>query len=428
MKHDAGLRLIQTIIEDEKWDVLDENNITYSDFYDESNQALTELKKYVRDYNSFPPIDVLETRIQSKVGLKDFKFPKKLPKEAAIDIFFEEKEERDLKQYIKDLRSIKVKQGNAAAYDFIEKHANSVRPKKKSKTTISFKETAEERLKKYNNLKWSTSSSIDSPWPSFNEIGGWGIDASHNVIAGISSVGKSWASVVSALYVAFEQDMKVLFVSKENGLGSIEDRLDSYYTKTPYGKRRKGNLEFRSYNNYVKGIKGLSHEQGDILIDAGENINYVSDIHKLVEKHKADFVIVDGAYLIQPTRSFSDQYQGLSGLVKEYQNASKSQKNTCWVTVVQLAPDAGKEQGGKETAFKTRGTKDWFIDCNSSLALTADIEDRMANRVKVHLGKQREIGENITKDHFFIASDRINMSFEEINVMDDYDQEIGKLV
>lgn len=568
---DAGLRLIRNLLEEKNWNILNDNGIIDSDFVAKSKDTINELRKYHEKYGEFPPIDIFENNVRNNCKIKDFKLPELISKEVSLDLFLEEKGDRDLNNYIKTLRAVRDNHGRDAAFDFIEDNSK-IRPKKVISSTVSFKDTAEDRLHQYNMKKWDEPAAIMSPWPFFNERGGWGLDASHHVLAGISSVGKAiahsepilcengwkthgtievgdkvwgpdgelysvigvhpqgkipvfkitfsdrtsticskdhlwkvnnqvltldqiskdykdidyyipvinpndfkikipeqpperkivniepvgeeectcisvdskdhlyitrdyivthntWAAIVTALYVAFDQNKRVLLLSKENGIGSIEDRLDAYYAKVPYGKRKEGNLEFRSYKEYYNALKKLKSMEGDVFINACNDINYVPEIHELSEKYDADMVIVDGAYLFTPTTSRNDQYQSNSGLVKEFQDACKSQPKTAWLTVVQLNPDA-ESTAAKETAYKTRGTKDWFINCASNLAVTASPEDRLANRIKVHFGKMREMGENIGKDHFYIRSDRVNMSFEQFDPEsgEEFDDEIGELL
>ena len=242
------------------------------------------------------------------------------------------------------------------------------------------------------------------------------------MIVGMSGCGKSWVSVVSALNAAFNHDMRVLFISMENGLDSIENRMDAYYSKVPYGKRRQGNLEFRSYDEYLSKIKGLENEKGDIFIDASGK-KTVSDILGLSEKYQVDLVVVDGAYLVTPSKKGTNNVESLTALAYDFQYASKaeSQEKTAWLISMQLNPTA--TGAAKEMSMNIRNCKEFFIIANTCMTLTAEEKDRLAQRIKISMGKDRErAGVQLEGgDSYNIFDDKVNMSLEEIP--DDWEDE-----
>lgn len=427
--HEAGIRLIVKLLEEKKWETLDTHGIKDSDFFADSAQVLTQLRKYVKNYSEFPDTSILESQVKSTCpGLHNFEFPKSIPLEPTLDFFFQKKDERDLNNLIKDIEDVKRKEGAKAACDLLREKSKDVGKRIISNDVVSYKETAEQRILDYNELKWVKSNVIESPWPTLNKwlSGGWDKSGRPHNIVGQSGAGKTWMSIVTALYAAFESDERVLLTVMENDEDSVNKRLDSYFARVPFSKRRKGNLEQRSFMEYVKAMKSLKDCKGDVFVDIGKrSVQHIAD---LADKYDVGLVVVDGAYLALPSQRGATTTESLTTLAYDFQTACQERDDMAWITSLQLNPNAAKEKDAKEQGNNIRHCKEFFITSATTITATADEEDRLAQRIKIAMGKDGEHGgEQSGSSHFYLNDNKIDMSFEEFDETQE-DEELAKLV
>jgi len=281
---------------------------------------------------------------------------------------------------------------------------------------ISFLGSGEERLKDIKDANVGGIKGIKTPWETLNKAIVVWEDATFNTLAGISSTGKSWLACYIAQYAAFELGKKVLLVSMENPTESMLRRIDAIKYKIPFSDRRSGNVDFRLYSEYKKAVK---HDMefpgnGDIWIADTNSVSTVSDITAILANKEIDFVIIDGAYIVKPTKSGKDDYNNSENLIKDFHEAATS-SDIPWLGILQLNPDAEDIKDSKNRGFKTRGNKSWYMYSSTLVTLTGNAEDRALRRVKLGISKVREVGDidEIT-DEFHIHQDKVNMNFSEI--------------
>lgn len=117
----------------------------------------------------------------------------------------------------------------------------------------------------------------------------------YTIIGAKSGVGKTTLALNIALNV-LEQGKKVLIISREMTDVDVFDRFATMVSKIPSMKFRNKDFTADDWKKFVNASGYLGEYEGKLLID--NDSTKISDIIKLVRKHKPDLVVIDYLQLL----------------------------------------------------------------------------------------------------------------------------------
>lgn len=401
-RHTAGLRLLENILEEKDWEILSDNGIRDDEFQGDAKKALKFVREYYLEYNEFPPKDVVE---DSKII-----FPSKTPLDFSLKKFKDYQLSKELTDLVTKSRDYIVKGDPQSALGVL---VSGVTNRRTSSKLESFKKTGKLRHDNYVLKKKTGISGIVPPWETLREAITVWETKTLNAVLGESSTGKSWALAVASAMAAFTQGEIVLHVSMENSKESIDSRLDALYYKLPFGDMRKGLLDMRAEEYWINNLPKLDSEKGDIIVVDDTKVKTVADIQQLVSVYNPAFVVVDGAYKLKG--SGSDNFAQTSDVLLQLHQAAGASK-AAWLASSQLNPGATDAHGGRATANKARGNKNWYIDPATVLTITQTPDQLLLNQVECIVAKIREAGDVTGMNmEFIMVQDRKRMEFYELD-------------
>ena len=231
---------------------------------------------------------------------------------------------------------------------------------------------------------------------------------------GVPSSGKSWYSSATSIWAAYGLGAKVLHISMENSVSSIEARMDALYHKIPFGDIKNGLVDMFSEQRWIDQIPEMTNEEGDIWLLDQNSISSVEDIHQLVVSKKPDFVVVDGTYKLTTSLNGGGEGYSLHNNVLQAIHNAAMISDIPWLGTSQLNAGATSATGGRETAFEASFTKAYLRDPATVVAILNSEESMLQNRATMRICKVRDAGDISANDmEFDVHANRETMNFQE---------------
>ena len=192
-RHTTGLRLLYHVLKDKSWNLLIDNGILDEDFVKDSLTVVRNIRSYYNEYDSFPPIEVIEEEGR-------FTFPEPTPKEQSVKAFKRYKLTKKISQMLQESQKKLQRSDPEAALAIIISGISGIEP---LTPIISFKDDAQERLDRYEKRKIEGIKGIIHPCLSLSKaIIAWE-NGTLNMFLGITGSGKSWFSSLASVWTAF---------------------------------------------------------------------------------------------------------------------------------------------------------------------------------------------------------------------------------
>ncbi len=402
--HPSGLRVLFHVISDKDWNLLDDNGLTGEAFKGDSQKVLSFVRNYESETGEFPPLDFTE----ESTGIT---FPPKIPKEKAL---------KKLKEWhqLKVLSGV-VKEASKALELRDSEKCRSVMVTGCASTTsltpvIGFKTEAQARFDRYQKRKLEGAKGIIPMFRTLAEAINIYENGTLNMFLGVPSSGKSWYSSATSVWAAYGLGAKVLHISMENSVSSIESRMDALYHKIPFGDIKNGLVDMFSEQRWLDQIPEMTNEEGDIWLLDQNSISSVEDIHQLVVSKKPDFVVVDGTYKLTTSLNGGGEGYSLHNNVLQALHNAAMISDIPWLGTSQLNAGATSATGGRETAFEASFTKAYLRDPATVVAILNSEESMLQNRATMRICKVRDAGDISANDmEFDVHANRETMNFQE---------------
>lgn len=404
-RHAQGLRLIQLLLKKKSWELLLDNDIADSDFKGDAAVVLKWIRSYENTYEEFPTLELLEEANPT------IKMPQEAPEKFVIKQFFDHRLGHQVNDVIVKAQKPLLAGHPQQAYNALQTGFLEI---KTPDLIRSFRESGPDRYQEFQDKILRGVEGVLTPWQTYNlAIMCWE-NGTHNSLLGISNTGKTWMSCVSAHHAAFLQGKKVLLVSLENQISSIETRLDALAYKIAFGDLRAGRVDMRELDAWEEELVKNKTGEGDIFVVDNSRVRTVEDVYQIAVSKKVDFVVIDGAYELTSNLKSSNKYEDSSNVIQSLHLAAKAFKRGPFLSTVQLGDTATDVKSSQKMGFKARGNKEWYISPATVLCILQSDEDRLMDRVTARIAKIREAGDLTgIPDTFYINSDRVRMDFSE---------------
>ena len=348
------------------------------------------VQDFKRQYDSYPSRKAFEARFKLKLSSVDDPLPSVV--QPLVDYFFY----RQMKQTYAAVQK-RIDAGADMGTVFAD-FTNEVAGFQSLTTSYSDVHAGidDSSLDRYRELVRSAKSThrLDTPWPTMNKLIKFFRPKETLVIAARLSMGKTWIVLSLANYWA-ECGFKVLVISKEMGVETIQDRSDAIRFGLNYSDMREGTMKPSEWARWLK-LKRLSKKYPDkfkLILTGDETLKGTSleDVHAVIKRYKPDVTIIDGAYLLRmPGLSKGNsEVERLSSISQGCKRLSKF-TNSFLVSVVQMNRDAenklGITKGGVTTIY---GADAWAQDADWVMDFSGQ---RGGNTREVTLLKGRESG------------------------------------
>lgn len=229
-----------------------------------------------------------------------------------------------------------------------------------------------------------------SPWSAYNSIVRVTEPGEFNILAARTSIGKTWIGLNWSVYYA-KKGASVLVISKEMPAEQVNDRIESIRFNLPYSFLRDGGMTPRMVGQWRARRRDWKL-RGKLTVSGNETAKGtdLSYVCQKIEETRADFVFIDGAYLIYPQGTrFSDdvaRYRYIAGALKRYAKAYK----TCIFGIIQSNRDSETSTGDTKPTLSTiYGSDAWAQDADNVVLIGGT---RGSPTRTIYLAKGRESG------------------------------------
>lgn len=243
------------------------------------------------------------------------------------------------------------------------------------------------------------------------------VDNTHCFVAAGFVVHNTWTLVALAEHF-FRKGNRVLLASMEMPISKIARRLDTVYTKLPFGDFKKGLLDNAMEVKYIQSLaEWKGSDQTPLWICGKGRIRTPQDLELLIEELKPDIVLIDGVYLMRVAgmRSGGSKWEKVSMIADELQDLAQRKLVPIMATtqfnrsVTKKKVDAGSEDIGY--SYELAQNADGLI------GLFQTDEMRNSKEMLVKLMEHRE-GEPVT---IFIHWDFTQADFSQKSVVKEGD-------
>lgn len=188
------------------------------------------------------------------------------------------------------------------------------------KSYIDPRQTIDERVKTQMYLEnlHGTIDGYKTPWPELDQV----TRGIHNgelwVIVASKKTGKSFSCILF-MKEFITQKLRPLLITMEMASKKIIRRFDAIYSTLDFADFRSGLLGIDGLDRYIEEMKRLAKE-GEFWIAGDGMVKSPSDVEILVQDLNPDVVIIDGVYLMEPSKGrWGNKYEKVSAVVDEFQ-------------------------------------------------------------------------------------------------------------
>jgi len=237
------------------------------------------------------------------------------------------------------------------------------------------------------------------------------VDDTHCFVAANLIVHNTWMLMLF-LERMWSSGCKPLLVSMEMPIKTVSRRFDALHTCLPYGDLRAGTLGDFLERKYMNSLAEFQAKH-EIWIAGNGRIKTPADIEVLCKELEPDVVLIDGMYLLSPSRGrVGSKYERVSMVVDELQPLAHKLDIPIMVTT-QFNRSLKKKTGGDATdsigyAYEIAQNADVLIGMFSNDDLKA------SRRMLVTLMEHRE-GEDL---NMLVRWDLDEMNFDFIGTVD----------
>jgi len=230
-------------------------------------------------------------------------------------------------------------------------------------------------------------SGIPTPWDSINEQTNGIEPGKFWVFVAKLKTGKTWIITVLARYI-WEQGYSVLLVTPEVSVDALCGRADTVETEVDYASFRKGDLDGDSQKQHFDKLVNISQKDNPLWVVGDGMVKSVVDIEDLMETKEPDIVLIDGAYLINPSLRFKDKTEKVRALSEEI--AILSSYSQIPIVITHQFNRTVDDESISAGADKIGSAYELAQDCDALIGLFNNTYLRRNNLMAIRLLENRE--------------------------------------
>jgi KaiC/GvpD/RAD55 family RecA-like ATPase len=234
---------------------------------------------------------------------------------------------------------------------------------------------------------------FDTPWPSMTALITSCRPGEMITLYGRPALGKTWYALMWANHLA-NKGASVLVVSKEMMTHSIQDRFDAIQHRLNWTALRQGKLSPLAIAKWNKSIQRNKYK-GRLVVTGEETLEGVGvdSILAKIQKYSPDFVLVDGAYLIEfPGVKFNSDVARFTHLTRLLKRIAKF-SSVVLMPVVQMnragEDKTGVSKGGAVTIY---GSDSWLQDSDYAIEVLG-MRGESHRRLRITKARETAIGD-----------------------------------
>jgi replicative DNA helicase len=287
--------------------------------YDDGRKAFRFIIEHVKSYHKLPD----ESIIKAETGVS---FDEDAPE--PIEYYIDSIKERYLFNRVgkstEEIVGAIEKHDGKKAFEILEKAAHDIRSEElagtKTKSIISL---GDKILEQYTQHKAGMITGVKSPYPMLDEYTlGWQPEDMVVVVAR-PGTGKTWLLTAMA-ESAWEDGMKVFFVSPEISDVKLAQRFLALHLKLPYMDMRRGRLGAFLEPQLFDGVKKLMKEDEKRFMTLSSEFGVdLPSIRAGIIDFQPDIVFLDGLYLIDTGDKWADRFSRVSAAADELKKINR---------------------------------------------------------------------------------------------------------
>ena len=404
-----GLRYLSAFLSDESTRELAPLTFFASEIEERPAQFVHE---FLTNHRQKPSIEVVNRECSGAV-------PEYTENDAPLSFYFDKITERyKRRQLIDGLRKVEdiLKQKDSTADQGIDQLQDTIAELSLVSGSVhKATEKVDEVFAAHDELRISSKGAVKTPWDALNSDIIAARPKDLISISAPSGVGKTYISLVCAIEAFKRHGVHTLFCSMEMDILQIMQRVIAIHTRTPARILTEGTVSTKHRQNIKAQFSDITGEYLTI-IDAGLS-GSVADVASLTASVRPDFVIVDGAYMLESTRSnsrasWADQIRNVANDLKK--DIAGKQRVPVWATwqltkTGSKAARQGKVAGQDEIAGGQAISQVSSVVIEISPGTYIDAENKARASRTLSIAKNRDGSEG---NSFAVTYDLHRMLFE----------------
>lgn len=281
-------------------------------FWGEERTLWQYLASYMAKHGKRPPVSILETETGTLLAKHD------KPVEYLADKLRDRFQERTIKTAMLDSEAL-FKESRPVSEVLDTLRAGLARTLLSSDNVYAVKDSVVDVFDQHKAILLGAQKVIRSPWSTFNENSVGALPQDLLSMVGPTGTGKTYHLLNFADHAYNVDDATSLLVSMEMGYLAIMSRIIAMRTKTPASIVTGQKVSTGQQANIKAHFADLAGDYMHI-IDA-QFSSTVSDVASVAQSLSPDIVIIDGAYLLDPTEKQNSKWEAVKavaeGLKKE---------------------------------------------------------------------------------------------------------------
>lgn len=374
--------------------------------------AFQKLETFIRTYHKLPELDTFEDMIG-----RDLTPSKETPMYYHDQIFERHVKKEMIASSQKAHNMITQDKDVIGAFKVLDEMVQAMKYQKMSPQLYDFRDSASMLAAEFQKKK-RPDYGIEIGIPTFDNMAGGLRGGDMLSLIGRPAIGKSWLSLALALHAWTVQGKVPLFVSMEMTPIIIFERLAAMYQHIPYNWVKFGEFSNLRVDTKKRFLDAMVTLQDDNLppfhVVDGNLTASVQDLTALANQLQPDFVVVDGAYMVE--------FDGFIGKDKVGAVCNAMKKDIA--TGLDIPVVASWQFNRASTKLKKTEKEGLeHIGYSDVIGQVSSLVLGMFQEESVETVKKREVrimkGRTGEEGHFYTNWDFVNMDFSEIESIRD---------
>lgn len=258
---------------------------------------------------------------------------------------------------------------------------------------------------------------IKTGWQTYDAMNNGALGGDLNIIVGKTKGGKTYLMIKIAHHAWLAQKRRVMFVSMEMKPEALLNRLAAMHAKVPVTALNQAMLTSAGKKRLSKSLHQLGTGVPIFVVD-GNLTATVQDIAMLARQYRPDLILVDGAYMLQPSKPNVRSWEAVVDTARGLKRDIASAMNLpVWASYQFTKEVLSKKKGDSIGLHNVAGSQEipWLATTLLGITEEDTVENMKRKRVDILAGRNGEAGSFWTN---WIFDTHPYMDFEEVTEKD----------